>query len=77
MTTGDIATKLSYFVGRNTLACNMLSFVDFYRPSYFLLENVDALLYAKLKAEQDGAKQVGGIKNGMIKFILRTLTMLG
>lgn len=55
----------------------MLSFVDFYRPSYFLLENVDALLYAKLQAEQNGAKQVGGIHNGMIKFILRTLTALG
>ncbi|KAI0705891.1 S-adenosyl-L-methionine-dependent methyltransferase [Cytidiella melzeri] len=62
---------------RNTLACNMLSYVDFYRPSYFLLENVDALLYAKLQAEQDGAKQVGGIKQGMVKFILRALISLG
>ena len=55
----------------------MLSFVDFYRPSYFLLENVDALLHAKLKAKQDGAKQVGGINFGVVKFILRTLTAFG
>ena len=62
---------------RNTLACNMLSFVDFYRPSYFLLENVDALLYAKLLAEQEGQKMVRGIKQGMIKLILRALIKLG
>jgi DNA (cytosine-5)-methyltransferase 1 len=55
----------------------MLSYVEFYRPSYFLLENVDAFLYAKLQARQEGAKHVGGIKHGMVKFILKSLLMLG
>ncbi|GJE87065.1 BAH and Dcm domain-containing protein [Phanerochaete sordida] len=62
---------------RTTLVCNMLSYVEFYRPKYFLLENVTGLLILPLKAEQRGQMMVGGIAMGVVKFIFRTLVSLG
>ncbi|KAA1469421.1 S-adenosyl-L-methionine-dependent methyltransferase [Dentipellis sp. KUC8613] len=62
---------------RSTLVCNMISYVEFYRPGWFLLENVVGLLLHPLKGEQEGQKIVGGIKMGVVKFILRSLTSLG
>ncbi|KAI0064526.1 S-adenosyl-L-methionine-dependent methyltransferase [Artomyces pyxidatus] len=62
---------------RSTLVCNMLSYVEFYKPSYFLLENVVGLVHFPLKGSQDGKRLVDGIKMGVVKFILRTLTALG
>jgi len=62
---------------RNTLVCNMLSYVEFYRPLYFLLENVTGLLFYPLKGRQNGRSIIGGIKMGVVKFILRALISLG
>lgn len=57
----------------------MLSYVEHYRPSYFLLENVIGLLAFPLKGRMVGrtfAKNEG-IRMGVCKFIIRTLTCLG
>ncbi|KAJ2559373.1 hypothetical protein EV175_000373 [Coemansia sp. RSA 1933] len=63
---------------KTSLIANALSYVDFYRPSYFLLENVRGLLNYKLGSIQVGPGKVsGGIEMGMLKFILRTLTTMG
>lgn len=55
----------------------MLSYVEFYKPKYFLLENVVGLLRFPLRCEQVGNSLVGGIKMGVVKFILRSLVALG
>lgn len=47
----------------------MLSFVDFYHPKYFLLENVLGIL--------DWKATNNGIEMGISKFIMRTATSLG
>ena len=56
----------------------MLSWVEFYKPKYFLLENVVGItqfpLYSKQGKKSSGGKQ---IKMGVVKFILRTLVALG
>ncbi|KAI7868026.1 S-adenosyl-L-methionine-dependent methyltransferase [Spinellus fusiger] len=63
---------------KNTLVCTALSYVDFYKPKYFLLENVRGLLMYKLAGEQDGASRIkGGIEMGVLKYILRCLTSMG
>ncbi|KAI8138541.1 S-adenosyl-L-methionine-dependent methyltransferase [Fennellomyces sp. T-0311] len=54
---------------KNTLVCTALSYVDFYKPSYFLLENVRGLVSYRLGAEK--------IKSGVLKYILRCLTSMG
>ncbi|KAI7881098.1 S-adenosyl-L-methionine-dependent methyltransferase [Lichtheimia hyalospora FSU 10163] len=54
---------------KNTLVCSAMSYVDFYRPSYFLLENVRGLVSYKLGKDQ--------INNGVLKFIIRCLTSMG
>lgn len=58
----------------------MLSYVDFYRPKFFMLENVEGILYHPLAATQEGgpgSKMEGGIRMGVVKLILRVLTNLG
>lgn len=62
---------------KNSLIATSLSYVDFYRPDYFLLENVRGLIEFKLGGEQDGLRIVGGIKQGVLKFIIRSLTRMG
>ncbi|CAG8825437.1 26379_t:CDS:2, partial [Gigaspora margarita] len=62
---------------KNSLVATSLSYVDFYKPQYFLLENVRGMLCFRLGGEQDGVKIKGGIKMGVIKFILRSLTAMG
>ncbi|KAI0333620.1 S-adenosyl-L-methionine-dependent methyltransferase [Cubamyces sp. BRFM 1775] len=62
---------------RSTLVCNMISYVEFYRPAFFLLENVVGMLSYQLGGKQDGNKVVDGIKMGVVKFILSSLTTLG
>ncbi|KAJ1947363.1 hypothetical protein EC988_005428, partial [Linderina pennispora] len=48
---------------KTSLIANALSYVDFYRPTYFLLENVRGLLDYKLGGKQVGTGRVeGGIK---------------
>lgn len=63
-----------------TLPMTMLSFVEIYRPPYFLLENVPGLLSFPLLSQQVPDykyKLEGGIKTGMVKIILRVLVALG
>ncbi|KAG9296763.1 hypothetical protein G9A89_001396 [Geosiphon pyriformis] len=63
---------------KNSLVATALSYVDFYRPDYFLLENVRGMLMYKFGGEQDGKTKIkGGITMGVVKFILRALTAMG
>ncbi|KAG0174755.1 hypothetical protein DFQ30_002948 [Apophysomyces sp. BC1015] len=63
---------------KNTLVCTALSYVDFYKPKYFLLENVRGLVNFKLGGEQEGTNRIkGGIQMGVVKYILRCLTSMG
>ncbi|KAJ1968533.1 hypothetical protein H4R35_006401, partial [Dimargaris xerosporica] len=63
---------------KNTLIATSLSYVDFYRPRYFLLENVRGMLQFRLGGTQTGAARVtGGIEFGVLKFIIRALTSMG
>src|SRR6266404_3132019 len=55
----------------------MLSFVEFYKPKFFLLENVLGLLSHRLQINKPGPQEGDTVANGIIKFILRTLTSLG
>lgn len=51
----------------------MLSYVEYYNPDYFLLENVRGLLNHTL---QDGRTNTV-VQAGMVKFICRTSLALG
>ncbi|KAJ2892513.1 hypothetical protein IWW38_003196, partial [Coemansia aciculifera] len=52
---------------KTSLVANALSYVDFYRPTYFLLENVRGLLSYRLGGVQVGPGKVsGGIEMGML-----------
>lgn len=63
---------------KNSLLATFLSYVDHYRPRYFLLENVQALLNHRLGSSQLNIhKTTGGIEMGSAKFIIRALTSLG
>lgn len=55
----------------------MISYVEYYRPMFFLLENVVGMLSYRLGGEQDENRVVGGIEMGVVKFILGSLTALG
>ncbi|KAH7923467.1 S-adenosyl-L-methionine-dependent methyltransferase [Leucogyrophana mollusca] len=59
---------------RSTLVCNMLSYVERFRPPYFLLENVVGLLSHKLHHRRHFRSSV---KFGVVKFIKRSLLALG
>ncbi|KAI1794705.1 S-adenosyl-L-methionine-dependent methyltransferase [Ganoderma leucocontextum] len=56
---------------RSTMVCNMISYVEFYRPMYFLLENVRGILFAQTIGQQEI------VVIGVVKFIIRALTTLG
>jgi DNA (cytosine-5)-methyltransferase 1 len=66
-----------YFSCRATLVCNTLSYVEHYRPLFFQMENVKGMLHFRLNGRQMGARIVGGIEMGMMKFIYRALIALG
>ena len=65
--------------GSSTMACNMLSYVEHYEPSYFLLENVFGFLAHKFYAEHEttGGTVETVIQAGMVKLVVRTLIALG
>ena len=53
----------------------MLSYVEYYEPDYFLLENVYGIVNHKMTdRRQDNP---GQIKLAMVKLIMRTLIALG
>jgi DNA-cytosine methyltransferase len=63
---------------KNSLIVLFLAYLDFYKPKYFLLENVAELLHSKLSATQITKHRMeGGIEQGMVKLILRACTSLG
>ncbi|KAF5373890.1 hypothetical protein D9758_000794 [Tetrapyrgos nigripes] len=63
---------------RCTLPTNMLSYLEFYEPDYFLLENVVGLLGYSCRATQKSVHKIsGGIEMGMVKLIVRALLALG
>ena len=55
----------------------MISYVEFYRPMFFLLENVTGLLSYSLGEKTEGMERKGSINMGVVKFIFRALTALG
>ncbi|RKP35191.1 S-adenosyl-L-methionine-dependent methyltransferase, partial [Dimargaris cristalligena] len=62
---------------KNTLVTTSLSYVDFYRPRYFLLENVYGMVRFRLGGTQDSSAKIkDGIKMGVLKFIIRALTSM-
>ncbi|KAM0152941.1 hypothetical protein ACHAPG_007335 [Botrytis cinerea] len=63
---------------RETIA-TFLSYVDFYRPKYFLLENVPGIKHHPLNGNDipNYSPDGGPLKNGAMKFIFRFLTSLG
>lgn len=65
--------------GRSTMACNMLSYVEHYEPSYFMLENVVGFLVHKFYAnrETESGTVETEIQAGMVKLVVRTLIALG
>lgn len=63
---------------KNSLITTFLSYVDHYRPKYFLLENVRGLLQHRLGSSQRTKHTLkGAIEQGSVKVILRALTSLG
>ena len=62
------------------MPCNMLSYVEHYQPSYFLLENVAGLLEHHIDSTlttSSGNVVHCTIKFGMVKFVARALIALG
>ncbi|KAG2063855.1 S-adenosyl-L-methionine-dependent methyltransferase [Suillus decipiens] len=53
---------------RSTLVCNMIAYVEFYQPMYFLLENVGGILEHALKGKR--------VASGVVKFIYAALLAL-
>ncbi|KAF9473771.1 S-adenosyl-L-methionine-dependent methyltransferase [Pholiota conissans] len=65
---------------RSTMPCNMLSYVEYYNPTYFLLENVAGFLSHRLYSThqmESGAVVETEINMGMVKFVMRALIALG
>jgi hypothetical protein len=63
---------------KSDLILTVLSWVDHIKPKYCLFENVPGFLGYKLNAQQNGKHALrGGIENGGIKFLVRSLTALG
>jgi len=55
----------------------MLSFVEYHRPKFFLLENVPGILRYKLMAKQGDRRLLGGMEAGVVKLVFRVLMALG
>ncbi|KAF9437753.1 hypothetical protein BGZ76_011283 [Entomortierella beljakovae] len=62
---------------KNSLIATSMSYVDFYKPQYFLLENVRGMLQFRLGKSKVNNKWEGGIHMGVIKFVIRCLTAMG
>ena len=55
----------------------MLSYVEYYQPKYFMLENVERMINHPLAADLVNQRFVGGIPQGMLKLITSSLASLG
>lgn len=68
---------LSNFTYRNTLVANMISYVDFYRPKFFLLENVLGMFDWRGHTALADDDYDGEIMMAAVKFITRAMIGLG
>lgn len=59
------------------MVCNMISYVEFYRPMYVLLENVRGILNAPTDGPLCEELGLEEIAMGVVKFIVCSLTSLG
>lgn len=55
----------------------MLSYVEYYQPKYFILENVERMMNHPLAADLVNKRFVGGVPQGMLKLITASLATLG
>lgn len=55
----------------------MISYVDFYRPKFFLLENVLGILEWRGNMVTANGRTNGGVEMGALKFVIRSMTSLG
>ncbi|KAJ8062778.1 hypothetical protein OCU04_008035 [Sclerotinia nivalis] len=55
---------------KRELIATYLSYVDFYRPKYFLLENVMGLVYQKLDGVDVPGHSGGSLPNGAVKYAI-------
>lgn len=55
----------------------MLSYVEYYQPKYFILENVERMINHPLAADLVNKRFVGGVPQGMLKLITASLASLG
>ncbi|KAF7303103.1 Mitogen-activated protein kinase [Mycena kentingensis (nom. inval.)] len=63
---------------KSNLLLTALSFVDYYRPTYFFLENVPGFLQWNLQARQAGKHRVeGGYEQGGLVLLVRALLEMG
>uniref|UniRef100_A0A0W0FBK8 DNA (cytosine-5-)-methyltransferase n=1 Tax=Moniliophthora roreri TaxID=221103 RepID=A0A0W0FBK8_MONRR len=63
---------------KSNLILPLLSFIDFYRPTYVFLENVPGfLMYNLLAIQKDRYNLEGGIKQGGVKLLVRVLVDMG
>ncbi|KAF9171621.1 DNA (cytosine-5)-methyltransferase 1 [Mortierella sp. AD010] len=62
---------------KNSLIATAMSYVDIYKPQYFLLENVRGMLSFRLGKVKVRNKWEGGIHMGVVKFVVRCLTAMG
>ncbi|KZP00452.1 S-adenosyl-L-methionine-dependent methyltransferase [Calocera viscosa TUFC12733] len=62
---------------KNTLVANALSYVDYLRPRFFLMENVQPMLSSRGKVLTPGDIEERIVENAVRKFIVRFLTSRG
>ncbi|KAJ3542763.1 hypothetical protein NM688_g5941 [Phlebia brevispora] len=74
---GDVDIIYGDVFFRNTLVANMMSYVDFYRPKFFLLENVQGLFEWKGHAALAHDSLETDIDMAAPKFIIRAMISLG
>ena len=55
----------------------MLSYLEYYQPKYFIMENVERMMNHPLAADLVNKRFVGGVPQGMLKLITASLTSLG
>lgn len=55
----------------------MLSYLEYYQPKYFIMENVERMMNHPLAADLVNKRFVGGVPQGMLKLITAALASLG
>jgi DNA (cytosine-5)-methyltransferase 1 len=55
----------------------MLSYLEYFQPKYFIMENVERMMNHPLSADLVNKRFVGGVPQGMLKLITASLASLG